>query len=53
MVAFEEVKKLMIESVDNSNDINDLIQTVIDKIYLKGVQDDLNQSPDSEVDECQ
>ena len=33
---FEEVKQLVLESIDESNDMNELIQIVVNKIYQKG-----------------
>lgn len=39
MISFEEVKRMVIESIEESNTVNDLIETVINKIYKKGVDD--------------
>lgn len=33
---FEEVKQLVLDSIDESANMNELIQTVINKIYQKG-----------------
>jgi hypothetical protein len=36
---FEGVKRIVIESIDESKTINELIQIVIDKIYKRGFKD--------------
>ena len=36
---FEEVKQIVLESIDEAETINDLIQIVVDKIYQKGKDD--------------
>lgn len=36
---FEEVKQLVMDSIDESKNLNDLIHIVINKIYQKGFND--------------
>ena len=40
---FEEVKRIIMDSIDEAKNINDLIQIVVNKIYQKGKDDALNQ----------
>ena len=41
---FEEVKQLVLESIDESNDMNELIQIVVNKIYQKGIMDEKSRA---------
>lgn len=43
-MTFEEAKKLLLESVDEARNLNDLLHTVVDKIYLKGYEDGLRMA---------
>jgi len=38
-ISFEEVKQIFQESIDDSANINELLQSVADKIYKKGLND--------------
>ena len=38
-IEFEEIKPIVIESIDEAKNINDLIQIVVNKIYQKGKDD--------------
>ena len=39
MITFDDVKKIAINSIDDSKNINELIEAVVGKIYLKGMAD--------------
>ena len=38
-ISFDEVKQMFRDSIDESANINDLLQSVANKIYLKGFHD--------------
>ena len=38
-ISFDEVKRIIIDSIDESKNMNELIQTTVNKIYEKGFND--------------
>lgn len=38
-ISFDEVKQMFRESVDESKNMNEILQTVVNKIYQKGFED--------------
>ena len=38
-ISFNEVKRIIIDSIDESKNMNELIQTTVNKIYEKGFND--------------
>ena len=46
---FEEVKQLVLESIDESNNMNELIQIIVNKIYQKGFNDATQRKPSHKI----
>lgn len=51
-ISFEEVKQIFQESIDNSANINELLQSVANKIYQKGFNDGRPQDKQVKIN-CQ
>ena len=47
-ISFEEVKQIFQESIDDSANINELLQNVANKIYQKGFNDGRPQDEQAE-----
>lgn len=48
-ISFEEVKQIFHESIDDSANINELLQSVANKIYQKGLNDGRPQNEQAEI----
>ena len=47
-ISFDEVKQMFRDSIDESANINDLLQSVANKIYQKGLNEKLDGEQDGE-----
>ena len=48
-ISFEEIKQIFQESIDDSVNINELLQNVANKIYQKGFNDGRPQDEQAEI----
>ena len=47
-ISFDEVKQMFRDSIDESANINDLLQSVANKIYQKGLNGSIKQDGEQE-----